>query len=357
MAASGGDCDAGDNRRVVGVAMRAIVSESAKEIAKEAPGAGILAFEPSDFETQHAQLHVSVLGEVLGEVPSKDEETLARCSLWWDDTPDYEQHRVGLIGHYAAANAPAAERLLAEAERRLRDAGCTITIGPMNGNTWRSYRFVTEAGSAPPFFLEPANPAEWPAQFVTAGFAPLASYFSALSTTFSEMDPRIAATEERLARSGVTIHAARSDLKTELAGIYAVSRVSFARNFLYTEISEAGFAAMYQPILPVTKPELVFVAERAGQCVGYLFAIPDLAQARRGVPIDTFIVKTVAILPEEGLRGLGGLLVARAQQQGHHLGFRRCIHALMYENNVSMNISRHYASTMRKYTLYSKRLQ
>jgi GNAT superfamily N-acetyltransferase len=333
--------------------MRVIVSESAKEIAKVAPGRGIPAFEPSDFETQHAQLHVSV----LGDVPGKEEETLARCSLWWDDTPQYEQHRVGLVGHYAAANAPAAERLLAEAERRLRDAGCTIAIGPMNGNTWRSYRFVTEAGGEPPFFLEPANQAEWPAQFVAAGFAPLASYFSALSTTFSEMDPRVAATEERLARFGVTIRAASPDLKTELAGIYAVSGVSFARNFLYTEISEADFAAMYQPILPVTKPELVFVAERAGQCVGYLFAIPDLAQVRRGVPVDTFIVKTVAILPEEELRGLGGLLVARAQQQGHHLGFRRCIHALMHENNVSMNISRHYASVMRKYTLYSKRLQ
>ena len=333
--------------------MRVITSESTKEIARIAPGSGIPAFEPPDFETQDAQLHLSICGEAPGE----DEATLARCSLWWYDAPPYEQQRVGLVGHYAAANASAAEMLLAAAECKLRDAGCTIAIGPMNGNTWRSYRFVTEAGGEPPFFLEPANPAEWPEQFVVAGFAHLASYFSALSTNFSEIDPRVAATQERLARMGVTIRPARSDLKTELASIYAVSRVSFAHNFLYTEISETDFAAMYQPILPVTKPELVFVAERAGQCVGYLFAIPDFAQASRGVPVDTFIVKTVAILPDEELRGLGGLLVARAQQQGHHLGFRRCIHALMHENNVSMNISCHYASVMRKYALYSKRLQ
>jgi hypothetical protein len=48
--------------------------------------------------------------------------------------------------------------------------------------------------------------------------------------------------------------------------------------------------------------------------------------------------------------------VARAQQLGHKLGFRRCIHALMFENNASLKISRHYAAVMRKYTLYSRNL-
>jgi len=37
-------------------------------------------------------------------------------------------------------------------------------------------------------------------------------------------------------------------------------------------------------------------------------------------------------------------------------GCRRCIHALMFEDNISLNISRHYANVMRKYTLYSKDL-
>jgi hypothetical protein len=38
------------------------------------------------------------------------------------------------------------------------------------------------------------------------------------------------------------------------------------------------------------------------------------------------------------------------------MGFRRCIHALMFEDNISLNISRHYASVMRKYALFSKAL-
>ena len=159
-----------------------------------------------------------------------------------------------------------------------------------------------------------------------------------------------------MADAGVRIRSAHSDLRQELRGIYAVSRVAFQRNFLYTELPETDFAAMYDPVLPHTRPELLLIAERHGQCAGYLFAIPNLTQAARGERIDTFIIKTVAILPEPELKGLGSLLVARAQRIGHGLGFRRCIHALMFENNISLNISRHYASIMRKYTLYSKDL-
>ena len=72
--------------------------------------------------------------------------------------------------------------------------------------------------------------------------------------------------------------------------------------------------------------------------------------------MDTFLIKTVAILPHADLRGLGGVLVSRAQQAGHALGFRRCIHALMHEDNVSRRISGHYAETMRRYTLYSREI-
>jgi hypothetical protein len=53
---------------------------------------------------------------------------------------------------------------------------------------------------------------------------------------------------------------------------------------------------------------------------------------------------------------LGTLLVSRAQQFGRELGFQRCVHALMFQDNISLNISRHYATVMRKYTLYSKDL-
>lgn len=328
--------------------MRVIHSDRASEIALLVEGPGLPHFNPADFETQRADVHLSALWQ-SGDVQ-------ARCSLWWAHVPAYTQQRVGVIGHYAAASDDAAAAVLAAAAVRLREAGCTLAIGPMNGHTWRSYRFVTENGEQPAFFLEPWNPPEWPLQFERAGFSSLASYFSALNRDLSRPDPRIDPIDRKIDRAGVTIRPAHSDLRRELDGIYSVSQISFRQNFLYTEIPKAEFISMYTPILPVARPELVLIAERAGECIGYLFAVPDLAMKLRGLEVDTFIIKTVSILPEPELRGLGTLLVSRAQQLGRELGFRRCIHALMFEDNISLNISRHYATVMRKYALYSKDL-
>jgi GNAT superfamily N-acetyltransferase len=328
--------------------MRVIQAADSSEIGIMAVAPALPHFDAADFERHHADLHLCALSE-SGEVQ-------ARCSLWWNEVPAYEQHRLGIVGHYAAVLDDAAAAVLAAARERLRAESRTLAIGPMNGNTWRTYRFVTERGDQPPFFLEPANSPEWPLQFERAGFLPLAAYFSALNIELSLPDPRTDPIEKKMADAGVTIRSANSDLRAELKKIYAVSHVSFRQNFLYTEIPETDFISMYEPLLPVARPELVLIAEKAGQCVGYLFAIPDLAQQARGAHIDTFIIKTVSILPQPELRGLGTLLVARAQQLGHKLGFRNCIHALMFENNASLKISRHYAAVMRKYTLYSKDL-
>jgi len=329
--------------------MRIVALHSSAEREKFLDAPGLPTFDASQIDDHDPDLHLCAVIEP-GEVR-------AHCSLWWNEVPPIAAHKVGVIGHYASAGDTAAADLLEEALDTLRHHGCTVAIGPMDGNTWRHYRFVTEFGAEPPFFLEPANPPARPLQFERAGFKPLAGYFSALSTNLALEDKRIAQHTARLAERGVTIRTAEGEnLDEQLGRIYKVSLIAFAQNFLYTELSECAFRAQYAKVLPYVRPELVLLAECGTELVGYLFAIPDLAQAARGEPIDTFLIKTVAILPNKDLRGLGSVLVARAHQQGMRFGFRRSIHALMHENNISRNISGRYAANMRRYTLYSREI-
>ncbi len=104
------------------------------------------------------------------------------------------------------------------------------------------------------------------------------------------------------------------------------------------------------------RPELVLLAEHAGQPVGYVFTVPDYAQAARGEKVTTVIVKTLAVLPGRQHAGLGAWLLAEVHAAARGLGFTRAIHALMHETNKSRNLSAHYAKTIRRYTLFSKRL-
>lgn len=282
----------------------------------------------------------------------------ARCSLWWTRTPSLLGHRVGLIGHYAARDAAAAGLLLERACRELAARGCSVAVGPMDGSTWRRYRLLTERGSEPTFFLEPDNPDDWPDHFLTLGFQPIAHYISAVNCDLSRAEPRVGHIAERLSAQGVRIRAldpwrAEDDLRR----IYSVSAVSFRNNVLYTPIAEPDFLAQYRALVPALRPELVLIAETADQPVGFIFAVPDLKQAERGHPIDTVIVKTLAVLPERTHAGLGSLLLAVCQRAAHQLGYTRTIHALMHEQNTSRNLSRRYAQPMRRYALFGKALE
>jgi GNAT superfamily N-acetyltransferase len=268
---------------------------------------------------------------------------VARCSLWWTATPPYQDQSVGVLGHYAASSAAAGERLLRVACDQLAAHGCTLAIGPMDGSTHRAYRLVTEPGTQPPFFLEPATPAAYPTQFAAAGFHPLAAYYSALQPTLEPADPRLPAIAARLAARGVHIRPLDvADLDGELRRIHAVVNASFAAS---------------RRLVPHIVPDLVLLAERAGQPIGLLFVVPDLNQALRGQPIDTLILKTLAVRPEYAGGGLAGWLIARGLETARDLGYTRVIHALMHADNRSRRLSQRFSGAIiRRYALYGRSL-
>ena len=282
---------------------------------------------------------------------------VARCSCWWSATASMHGSRTGVIGHYAAADANAGEALLSAACGMLASSGVATAIGPMDGSTWRRYRFIVDRGTEPSFFLEPDHPDEWPDEWRRAGFTPLSTYTSAVSDTLEFEDARTSAALERLRNDGVAIRPLEpASIDAELKRIFSLSTAAFAQNFLYTPIAEAEFLAQYQAILPYVRPNLVLLAEKNDALVGFIFALPDLLQARRGEPMETVILKTVAVDPSLSRMGLGGALMDLVQRRARDMGMRRAIHALMHETNASRRISDRSARTFRRYALFSKQL-
>ena len=333
--------------------MRLISMTNAEQLAAWQPDE--MALPPTDF-ARHAPDAHCVLESDAGEIA-------ARCSLWWRNTPPHPGHCLGVIGHYTARDARAAHALLQHAARQLAARGCTLAVGPMDGNTWRHYRLLSERSidehdDEPPFFLEPDNPDEWPQHFSGGGFAPLAHYLSAINDDLSLEDPCAARITQRLEAANVRIRSLdMSRLEAEMALIYAVAAIGFRHNLLYTPIEQAEFLELYRPLLPYVCSELVLIAEQRGQPVGFSFTLPDWLQEKRGQRCDTVIMKTLAVLPGRNYAGLGSILAARTQRVARDLGYGRIIHALMHEGNNARNLSARYnARPFRRYTLYSRLL-
>ena len=285
-------------------------------------------------------------------------ELRARCSLWWSDAPPLEGHRLGVIGHFGATDLDASTQLLDHACSALAARGCTLAVGPMDGNTWRRYRFIVERGSEPPFFLEPDNPDAWPIWWQACGFSPHAHYYSALNDDLTQRDARAAEVAERMEANGIRIRQLDpSRFDDELHRIYSVAEVSFREAYLYTPLPEPLFAAQYHKVKQLVMPQLTLIAEHEDRPVGFSFTIPDACEKMRGDPLRTVILKTLAILPERKLLGgLGTLLAEHTHQAARALGFTRAIHALMHEGNVSRKISDRTGSVIRRYALFSRPL-
>jgi GNAT superfamily N-acetyltransferase len=287
-----------------------------------------------------------------------DGETLARCSLWWSHTPQLHNRRVGYIGHYTRKDERSAQHLLERARRALASAGCATAIGPVDGTTWHRYRFVTERGDRAQFFLEPENPPEYPHDFISAGFWPIAEYVSAEETQLDRSDPRVTRASQRLASAGVRTRPLDLErFNEELDAIYGVACRAFAGAFLYSHISRAEFGALYEPLRQHLDPDFIRIAEHDGRVVGFAFGVPDVTAVQRGEPIDTIVGKTQAVLPELRYAGLGAIMLDDVRRAGYRRGMQRIIHALIRDDNPALNGSRRVAMPIRTYTLYESLLK
>ncbi len=289
---------------------------------------------------------------------SEGERLVARASLWWHETSVYEGQRLGYIGHFAIREGhdDAATSLLRRCEEVLVSQGCTMAVGPLDGSTWRHYRFLTERGNEPTFFLETDNPDSWPGYFVSRGFTPLARYYSAINNDISRSQPpeRL---EAQLSKQQVTVRAIdERDITQEMKKIYAVSCDAFSKNFLYTPISESEFIDNYQQILPVIDYRLIHIAYHKQRPVGFCFCLPDINQEKQGKRVDTVITKTIAVVPDFQGIGLGSLLMAKSMQVARGLGLSRSIIAMMHEDNHSRQLEHRLMHDFRQYTLYGKGL-
>jgi GNAT superfamily N-acetyltransferase len=135
-----------------------------------------------------------------------------------------------------------------------------------------------------------------------------------------------------------------------------VACASFADAMLFSPISREAFHATYEPIRPHLDPDFIRVAIHNERVVGFAFGIPDFKALERGQRIDTIVAKTWAVLLEPRYRGLGAVMLNDVRYSAHRRGMRRIIHALIREDNVSLNLSKRFAVPMRGYTLFADKI-
>jgi len=280
----------------------------------------------------------------------------------------------GMIGFFEVregeADVAAVARLFATAIAWLREAGAGEILGPMDGDTWHKHRLSVGPFADPPFLLEPYNPPSYAALWEANGFEVLERYASTRVDTLAVV-AGLEGKHQAAAEAGYRLR--RFDparFREELGRIYRMSRVLFAGNFLYTEISEEAFFALYAGARSLLDPDLIWFAQApGGEDAGFLFAFPDrfravaAMQGRRGpLAILRFLLhrneaeavnfKTLGVMPGHRRAGLASALMWQGHRIALDKGYRAANHCLFREGNPSGELDAGSARVMRHYHLY-----
>ena len=284
---------------------------------------------------------------------------------------------MGMIGFFDALNIPdAARRLLLSAVQWLRERGAGSVIGPMDGDTWHSYRLNTGPFDRPPFLMEPYNPPYYPFFWESAGFRPLESYSSRVVSDLSAAVRNTEPIARRCEARGYRLRPLHVDrFGGELETLHRLSCAIFARNFLYTDISLSEFVRLYEGARALLRQDMVWFAQSPdGEDMGFVFAIPDTITAVRAMRgrsgllartkflllrgrTDAVNVKTLGVIPRFQGTGVAVQLMHRVYQAARDAGFRRVNLCLIRDGNPSARLDGGVSEPLRQYVLYEHRTE
>jgi len=262
------------------------------------------------------------------------------------DGPAWGAGPTATIGSFSCTSHQAGKALVADALDVARQAERTGILGPMEGDTWHGYRFVTESDGSPAFMMEPPDKARELAVLRQMGFDTVARYFSArVQVADVDLTPPPDTASFRIQPWNGT------DPEDLFRKVHQLSTAAFAQNAFYKPIPVEAFLAMYMPMVPLLKPEFIQFAWRPDDTLaGFLFAIPDYAQ---GPQSRSLILKTYASLEH----GAGRHLVHACKTMARDLGFETIIHALIHDANDSAARSAAEGGRLfRRYELLGRRL-
>ena len=308
--------------------------------------------------------------KIMIERPSEivifnDESNIVIGSLHlWHNRPDYNGRKTSYIGNVNIYEKyrKDEEQLFNKIFEELKKEGIETIIGPLNGTTWNTYRYVTEKGSRRQFLLEPWNEDYSVSLFEKLGFKPLAGY---ISTVMEGMDSdgrrHLNKKIEKLKKfdyyKDIKVESAENkDLLTVLNKVYDLTVEAFKNNFLYSELEREIFLKMYLSYEDKIIKKFFKMLYLGDELIGYVFGIPNYTELGYKGKIDTIILKTIAVSPEYNGKGMGYILINSLVEEAEKEGYENVIYALMHESNVSKNIGLLLGNMLRKYTLFIKEL-
>jgi GNAT superfamily N-acetyltransferase len=290
-------------------------------------------------------------GEIVGRIMASDD-------------PHYNslhQSNVGCFGLFECIdNGDVAAALFEAAGDWLRARGRSEIMGPIDYSTNYLCGLLVDGFQFPPTLLTPHNPPYYSRLIEDCGFEKAmdlyAWWFSNPVAAASRLRRLAAALKKR--REVTLRHGNLSDIAGEGRKLREIYNQAWQNNWGFVPFTEKEFEFMTHELKPILVPELVWLAERDGEPVGFILCVPDINVALRkvngrltrfGLPLGlakllyyktrlkTVRLVALGVVPEYRRHGIAEMLVLHIIEEAMiKRGFVGEA-SLILENNQMMN--------------------
>lgn len=285
---------------------------------------------------------------------------------------------VGFFGHFEAADQDAAAALLRHAADWCRARSATTLRGPVDLSTNYRCGLLVDGEPGPPVMMMPHNPRVYADWIEAAGMRKskdLLALHGTRETLDRERMDKLTARIER--RTGVVVR--RVDLArfdSECRVLWDLYQRIWERNWGFVPMTEPEFLAQARDLKKVAHPSLLHVAEKDGEPVGFVLALPDTnvgakACGGRLLPLgwwrflsamrdrNLIRVLTLGALPAHRRTGLDMLLMNKVTCDGIDAGFGAVEASWILEDNTDMlgPLQSLGCVPYRRYRVYERSLQ
>ena len=277
---------------------------------------------------------------------------------------EFHEDRVGFFGLFESVDDPGVARALVDtAAEWVRARGMDTLRGPMNLSTNEeisSPGVLVEGFDTPPSVAMSHNPPYYGRLLEGAGLARAKDLLAYWMGT-NEAPERLVRGAERLEkREGVTLRPLRMDrLADEVRLIQGIYNSAWARNWGFVPMTDEEFQYIARDLKSVVDPDLVNIAEKDGEAVGFSISLPDLNRALKHLPdgrlfpfglptglirflwhkrrIDSARIMTLGLRPEyQKSSGLGTLMYLNTFRVAQRKGYATGEASWILEDNLLM---------------------
>ncbi len=301
------------------------------------------------FQHGHVELFLARrYGQVVGRIAAIED-------------PRYNEFHGTKVGHFGLFECiddqEVAQALFDAAAAWLKARGLVEMDGPIDYSSNYQLGLLVEGYDQDPFVMMPYNP-RWYEQLIErAGFRKVKDLWGfGLDVMGRDPDPKFARVADKIReKHGIVVRPA--DLKhfdEEVARIKRVYNAAWEKNWGFVPFTDAEFDHLAKDMKAIVKPDLILLAEVAGEPVGFAMTLPDANQVLKhlggrlfptglfkalyyGNKIDRARLVTLGIVEGYRKRGLDAILTLETLRAGRRNGVRQGEISWTLEDNHLIN--------------------